>query len=675
MSSVRVAVDVGGTFTDIFLMNDDDGTINVHKVPSTPSDPGLAIIDGLRSSGVPFSRIKHFSHGTTVGTNALITREFPRAALITTKGFRDVLEIRDSTKTELWDAYWDMPAPYIKRRDRFELDERVDAKGQVITPLNREELVEIARILRRREIATVAVCLINSYLNPDHEHEVRDVLRAELPDAIITISADVLPEMFEFPRTATTVANAVLAPVVGTYMGQLTARLRDGGYDGNVLVLHSGGGVMTAEAASHHSARLAASGLAGGAVAMRHLSQLCGVKNALGLDIGGTSSDISIMYDGDLRVTQDWSVEPGYPIRFPAIELVTVGAGGGSLAWIDEGGTLRSGPESAKAVPGPACYGRGGSKPTTTDANLILGRLGQVLIGGQMTLDASASVTAIREHLSSALGMSLHETAAAVLRLANVKIADAIRVLSIQKGYDPREFGLVAFGGAGPLHACEVAQELAIPKVIIPPHPGITSAMGCALVDVRHDATRTLIARADEDGFRELLDLSRQARAQVASLLDSEGIDDGNRRYEYFATMRYVGQWRSLNVRLNENYTLEQVLAAFHAEHRREFAYAHEERPVEFFGLRVTGTGILNKPVLPELPAGAGEPEAIGRRKVFFEGHGFVDTPIYDRHLFKAGQAFAGPAIVEQFDSTVVIVPGSHTVVEAHGNLIIDLGV
>lgn len=675
MNSVRVAVDVGGTFTDLFVMDEESGRIDIHKVPSTPADPGAAIVAGLIGTGLAFSSIKLFSHGTTVGTNALITRSFPKAALITTRGFRDVLEIRDSTKTELWDAYWDMPAPYIKRRDRFEVDERIDATGRITEPLDEAQVVDLARILRRREIRTIAVCLINSYVNAAHERRIKEIFAAELPDAFVTISADVLPEMFEFPRTSTTVANAVLGPVVGTYMDRLQERLKEGGYGGSVLVLHSGGGVMTAETASQHSARLAASGLAGGAVAMSHIARLCGARHALGLDIGGTSSDISIMYNDEIRITQDWSVEPGYPIRFPAIELVTIGAGGGSVAWIDDGGTLRNGPESMGADPGPACYGRGGARPTNTDANLVLGRLGTSLIGGNMTIDRAAAETAVRKFVAEPLAMPLHEAASSILRVANANIADAIRVLSIRKGYDPREFALVAFGGAGPLHAAEVAQELSIPRVIIPPHPGITSAMGCALVDVRHDATRSLLAVADQAGFERLQTLFADARQHLSRLLEAEGIPDADRSFSRYATMRYAGQWRSLSIPVEDGQDLAALLCAFHAEHRREFAYAQEERMVEFFGVRVTGIGKLAKPALHQLPRATGPVRPTATRPVHFDGYGHIETAVYDRRDLKAEHIFSGPAIVEQFDSTVVVTPGTRVTVEAHGSLILDIGV
>ena len=675
MKSHRIAVDVGGTFTDVFVLDERTGEIDIRKVPSTPDDPSEGIISGLLKTGVALDRVRLFSHGTTVGTNALITRTFPRAALITTDGFRDVLEIRNFTKIELWDAYWDMPPPYIRRRDRFEVRERINWRGEVTTPLDEDQVLNVARILGRRKVETVAVCLFNAYANGVHERRVKDILTAELPGVPITISSDILPEMFEFPRTSTTVVNAVLAPVVGRYMHRLSTRLKDEGYDGSVLVLHSGGGVMTADAAADYSARLAASGPAGGAVAMAHIAKMCGFENAIGLDIGGTSSDISLMHNGEIRVTQDWFVEPGHPIRFPSIELITIGAGGGSIAWIDDGGSLRNGPKSAGAKPGPACYLQGGVQPTNTDANLVLGRLGESLIGGDMVLSDSAARNAVMERVAKPLNMELSSAAAAIIRVANANIADAVRLISVQKGYDPRDFALVAFGGAGPLHAAAVARELSIPTVIVPLHPGITSAMGCALVDVRHDVTRTLVVGADDSGFDQLKAVFDEGENQLRRLLDAEGIAEPDREFHRYVTMRYVGQWRSLVIPTPRGSSGADALRAFHRAHEREYAYAQPNEPVEIFSIRVTGTGRLPKPELPVLASGTGGPPPGGKRRVYFEEvDGFIEVPTYRRSDLKAGMHFAGPAIVEQFDSTVVVPPNSDVTVEQHGNLVMNVG-
>ena len=466
-----VAVDVGGTFTDVCVLDDDSGDIRVAKVPST-SDPLEGVLAGVEEAGIDLSDVRLFSHGTTVATNALITRRFPPAAMVTTRDFRDVIEIRRGTRDDLWDAYKDVAPPYIRRRDRFEVTERVDFAGEVVEELDEDDVREVARILKRREVETVAVCFINAFANPDHERRAAEILREELDGVSITTSSEVLPEIFEHERFSTTVANAVLSPLVGGYVQRLADELEQRGYQGDLLLLHSGGGVMTPRTVERLAVRLAASGIAAGAIASRHIAALCGHENAIGLDMGGTSTDISLVYEGEPKVTKEWSVEYGYPIRFPSIEVLTIGAGGGSLAWIDEAGSLRNGPQSAGAEPGPASYGRGGEEPTNTDANLLLGRLGTELIGGGMELDRDAAEAAIRDKVAEPLGLDAMDAAGAVIEVANANMADAVRLISIRKGYDPREFALVVFGGAGPLHGAALAKELMIPTVIVPPQPG-----------------------------------------------------------------------------------------------------------------------------------------------------------------------------------------------------------
>src|SRR2546427_5270249 len=496
MADLRVAVDVGGTFTDICILDEEEGTIEVAKVPST-DDPIDAVVSGVVEAGIDLRDVVVFSHGTTVATNALITRNLPPAAMVTTRNFRDVIEIRRGTKPDLWDAYADVAPPYIRRRDRFEVTERVDYAGNVVTPLDENEARRLAPALRKRDVQTVAVCFINSDANPAPRPRMREILEEELPGVSVSTSAEILPEIFEHERFSTTVANAVLSPLVGGYVRRLSDRLAENGYRGDVLLLHSGGGVMTPKTAERLAVRMAASGIAAGAIASRHIATLCGFPNAIGLDMGGTSTDISLVYKGEERVTKEWYVEYGYPIVFPSIEVLTIGAGGGSLAWLDQAGSLRNGPQSAGADPGPACYGRGNEQPTNTDANLVLGRLGDRLIGGAMSLDRGAAERAIETHVAGRLGLGCEEAAVAILQVANANMADAVRLISIRRGYDPREFALVVFGGAGPLHGVALARELSIPTVLVPPNPGITSALGCLLVDIRHDLSIMYLARTD----------------------------------------------------------------------------------------------------------------------------------------------------------------------------------
>ncbi len=595
---LHLAVDIGGTFTDICVFDEDSGATKVGKVSST-RDPIDAVFEGIEEVGVTPGDIGLFSHGTTVATNALITRRFPRSAMVTTQGFRDVIEIRRGTKQDLWDAYKDVAPPYIRRRDRFEVGERVDYTGEVLEELDEDSVRRVAHLIRRRDIETVAVCLVNSHANPEHERRVREILEEELEDVFISTSSEVLPEIFEHERFSTTVANAVLSPLVGDYARRLAERMKEGGYAGDVLLLHSGGGVMTTDVVERFGGRLASSGLAAGAIACGHLARLAGYENAVGLDMGGTSADIAVMVNGAIRTTNDWYVEYGYPIRFPSVEVSTIGAGGGSIAWTDVAGSLRNGPQSAGSNPGPACYGLGGEEPTNTDANLILGRLGEELIGGAMTLDRGLAEDALKK-IGNPLGLDIIETARAVVDVANANLADAIRLGLIQRGHDPRDFTLVAFGGAGPLHGAELARELSIPTVLVPPNPGITSALGCLLVDIRHDFSEMHLVPADEtkpsdieDRFEELEDRARQR-------LQAEGIEEENMRLQRTVDMRYVGQWRSLEISVEGKVdSLERLTEQFHEEHEKQHSYKREGSPVEIYQLKIAAVGETPKPDLP----------------------------------------------------------------------------
>jgi N-methylhydantoinase A len=658
VAELRVAVDVGGTFTDICILDERQGTIEVAKVPSS-ADPIDAVVSGVVDAGVDLRDVVVFSHGTTVATNALITRNLPPAAMVTTRNFRDVIEIRRGTKQDLWDAYDDVAPPYIRRRDRFEVTERIDYAGEVVEPLDEEDARRVAALLRKRGIQTVAVCFVNSYANPAHELRMREILEEELPDVTVSTSAEILPEIFEHERFSTTVANAVLSPLIGGYVRRLSERLGENGYSGDVLLLHSGGGVMTPNTAERLAVRLAASGIAAGAIASRHIATLCGFPNAIGLDMGGTSTDISLVYNGEERVTKEWFVEYGYPICFPSIEVLTIGAGGGSFAWIDEAGSLRNGPQSAGANPGPACYGRGNDRPTNTDANLVLGRLGEELIGGAMTLDSAAAEAAIRTHVAEPLGLGLEDAADAVIRVANANMADAVRLISIRRGYDPREFCLVAFGGAGPLHGAALAQELAIPTVVVPPNPGITSALGCLLVDVRHDLSTMFLGHVDAVDREELEGEFRKLEAEARERLQHEQVPEEQMSIQRLLDMRYLGQWRSLTIPVGSPVDLADAVARFHAEHEREYNYRRDGAPVEIYRLNVRAVGVTPKPDLARHERNGGPPGPGTTRQVRFdEVDAPVETPVYARADLPAGTTLEGPAIVEQLDSTTVVPPG-----------------
>jgi N-methylhydantoinase A len=678
MSRYRVAVDVGGTFTDLIVHDEETGSVAIAKTASIPADPAAAIMAALDEAKVAPREMAFFAHGSTVGTNALITRRLPRTAVVATEGFRDVHEIRRGTKPDLWDAYSDVAPPYVRRRDRFEVPERIDYAGSVLAEFDVEAARQVARRIAERGYESVAVTFINAYMNGEHEARMKAILEEEAPGVFVCTSHEILPEVFEHERFSTTIINACLAPVVSRYLASLTDRLRAGEYTGDVLVLHSGGGVMTAEAISRNAARIAVSGPAAGAMAGAFFARQCGFDHAISLDMGGTSADISLMYNGEVRVANEWSVEFGYPIMFPSIEIVTIGAGGGSVAWIDPGGSLRNGPQSMGADPGPAAYRRGGAEATNTDANLVLGRLNpQGLLGGAMPLDLPAAERAIAENVAEPLGYDVVRAADAVIQVANANMADAVRLISIRRGYDPRDFCLVAFGGAGSVHAAHLARELDIPAVVVPPYPGITSALGCLLLDVRHDLFRTYLTTADRassDALEaEFARLEDEARQRLAV----EGITGDRVQLRRLMDMRYVGQWRSLTVPvstpLGEN--LDASLERFHAEHEREYAYSDRDQAVEIYGLRVVGLGLVDKPDFPKQEGGAEIAAARrGERPVYFgEAGGFLDTAIYERSALPAGAVLEGPAIVEQMDSTVVVPPDWRAEVDDYGNIVLRL--
>ena len=675
MSSVRVAVDVGGTFTDVCIFDDETQQMRVTKVPSTPHDPMIAVMNGVERGEIDLNEVKLFSHGTTVATNALITRNFPAAALVTTKGFRDVLEIRDGTKDDLWDAYNDVSEPYIRRRDRFEVNERIDYMGRTIVPLDEAEARELAELLKRRGVKTIAVCFVNSYADPRHESRMREILEEVIPDATVSTSAEILPEIFEYPRFNTAVSNAVLAPLVSGYVNRLAGELKDGGYQGDLLLLHSGGGSMTPRMVEKFPVRLAASGIAAGAISAKHIAQQCGYENAVSLDMGGTSTDIALVAGGELRVSQEWQVEYGHPIIFPSIEVLTIGAGGGSLAHIDIAGSLRNGPQSAGADPGPACYETGGDQPTNTDANVVLGRLGTSLAGGVKQLNKSLSEEAIRRVIAEPLGMGLEEAAQAIVSVANANMADAVRLVSIRRGYDPRDFALLAFGGAGALHGADVARELGIPTVVVPPNPGVTSAMGCLLVDIQHDLAQMytgLASSADEDGIEEaFVGLETEAAAR----LRHEGVSQENAMLQRKISMRYSGQWRSLQVPMGTGPgALKRAVQTFHEQYEREFSFRQDDAPVEVYQLHLTAVGKTPKPAFrPAEVVAQGAPTATERRNVYFGSHGWVDSPVYERDELAAGTSFEGPAIINQLDSTTVVPPATRAEIDEWLNIRIYL--
>jgi N-methylhydantoinase A len=673
MGKTRIAVDVGGTFTDVCIMDEKSGEIKIQKTASTPDDPMRAIINGIEAAKVNLSEVEMFSHGTTVATNALITRNMPRTAMVCTNGFRDVVEIRRANKEDLWDTYKDVAKPYIPRRDRITVKERIDASGNILQKLDEEEAYRVAKILLRRDVKAVAVCFINSYVNGQNERRMKEILQEILPNAHISISSQVMPEIFEHERFSTTMVNAAVSPVVVDYVSRLGDRLSKDGYKRDLLLLHSGGGVMTPASVKDFSARLAGSGIAAGAIASKFIGSLCGYENSIGFDMGGTSTDVSLAYKGVSSVSKDWFIEFGYPIRFPSIEVMTIGAGGGSLAWKDEGNSLRNGPQSAGAFPGPACYSNGNEIATNSDANVVLGRLGNRLAGGEITLDPILAKRAVQNTVASPFKMELHEAAEAIINVANANMANAVRLLSIARGYDPRDFALVAFGGAGALHGVSVAEELSIPVVIIPPNPGVTSALGCLLVDIQHDFSDSFMADASTTSPADLESAFQRIEKEAENRLFHEGVAPENTILQRNVEMMYQGQWRSLSVNAPSKInSIVELIDSFHDEHEREYNFRREDAPVSIFRVAVKATGVVQKADLPSFLVEKNTPEAHETRTVWFNSKD-IQTDIYERESLKAGAEFYGPAIVEQVDSTIVIPPESHASVDKYLNIVIKV--
>lgn len=665
----RVAIDVGGTFTDVCVVESNGDSLRVTKVPTTV-DPIDGVLGAITDSGLDLAEVDFFAHGTTVATNALINRTFPRAALVTTRGFRDVIEIGSGTKVDLWDAYDDVAPPYIARRDRLVVSERIDATGRVITPLSVSDAEAVIEVLRRRGVETVAICFLNSYINPTHEREMAELLSAALPDVAISTSSAVLPEIAEHERFSTTVVNALLSPLIQRYTVNLERRLDAHGYRGRVHFLHGGGGVMTGAAAQRFAGRLASSGVAAGAIASKHIALSCGFDNSMGLDIGGTSADLSIVVAGESRIVRNWYVDYGHPICFPSLEVLTIGAGGGSIAWVDDGGAVRVGPVSAGALPGPACYGMGGEFATVTDAQLCLGRIATSLAGGSRILEPARAVAAVAQ-IASKLGCSVEDAADGILRVAASAMADALRLLSVSRGHDPRDFALVAFGGAGPLHAVELARELGVAEVVIPGYPGATSALGCLLVDTRHDHSTMFIRDIQSADPYEVESIFLELEAKSRASLRDDHVAPSRMSLQRLIEMRYSGQSRSLPIAIDGPVAgLDGLVAQFHEQHEREFGFSQRGADVELYQLAVTAFGVIDKPQIIPSSFGRGPMTPVSYRQVrFTRERTNQETPVYDRAALFPGAQIAGPAVVSQPDSTTLLPPGSAAVVDESLNL------
>jgi N-methylhydantoinase A len=653
--SLRLGVDVGGTFTDVVTV-DAAGRVAIAKVPSTPRDSSIGVIDGWQALDESAERVEVFAHGTTVATNALLERRGGRTALVTTAGFRDLIEIGRQDRASLYDLTRHRPPPLVPRELRFVVRERM-GPGGVVTPLDPESLAAVVDAVVAAEVDAVAVCLLFGFLHPAHERAVGEALRTGLPGMAVSLSCDVLPEFREYERMSTTIADAYLRPRLSAYLRRLEERSTDAGLP-EPLVMQSSGGVAEARIAAQHPARFVLSGPAGGVIGASHVAGLSGYPNVLSFDMGGTSTDVAPVVDGRVQLTTE-SVVAGVPLRLPMVDVHTVSAGGGSIAWVDEGGALRVGPRSAGAEPGPAAYGLGGVEPTVTDANLLLGALpdaGQ--LGGGLVLRRKLAERALAG-LGERLGLDASAAALGVVRVADTEMVRALRLISVERGLDPRDFALVAFGGAGGLHACALAEDLGCRTVLVPRAAGVLSAFGLAISQVRHDYVRPVLGDVHSVDEADL-------ESGFAALESAAAADLDTPATQRLGDLRYAGQSFELTVPGTAAAELEQ---AFHAEHERRYGYRIDDEPVEIVNLRLAATVPGAIPDLLEQKTQGGD-AVVQHRRVLTEG-GAVDAAVLNRALMGAGSTVQGPAVVEFAEATCLVRPGWSGVIDQIGTLVL----
>jgi N-methylhydantoinase A len=673
----RVGVDVGGTFTDVAWVA--DGRLHVDKVPSTPAAPEEGVVAGLddaADAGLPPAEVGFLGHGTTVATNAVLEREWAETALVTTEGFRDALEIGRQDRPDIYDLSPEKAAPVVPRDRRHEVAERLDERGAVLDPLDEADARAVARDIDD-DVDAVAVSLLFAFENDAHERRVADALSAAT-DAAVSRSSVVLPEMREYERTLATALNAALKPVLGEYVGTLVDAVADRGVPAPLRVMQSAGGTVAADAVVDRPVNTLLSGPAAGVQGATYVARRRGLADVVTMDMGGTSCDVSLVTGGDPAVTTETTVGE-YPVAVPSVDVHTVGSGGGSVAYVDDGGALRVGPRSAGADPGPVCYGRGGTEPTTTDAQFALGRLsGDALLSGDLEADADAVEAALAEHVGDPTGRSAAAAAFGVLDVANANMERALRVVSVERGHDPREFALVAFGGAGPLHAAALADALGIPEVVVPRTAGVLSALGLLVADVTYDYGTTRVRPLADVDPGTLADEFERLRERGVDELADEGFGPDRRAIERTVDLRYAGQSFDLSVDVPDGgvdgETLATLAERFHERHRERYGHADPDEPVELVAVRLRARGLVEPPDLAAPAEGGSADDAVREtRPVGFDG-AFRDTRVYDRSRLPAGASFDGPAVVEGAESTVVVHPGQRARVDDDGNVVVEVG-
>ena len=673
MAPIRVAVDIGGTFTDLQLLDEATGACWSYKTPTTPSDPSEGLLEGLKGAASAFGfalpDVGLILHGTTIATNAVLERKLARGALLTTQGFRDVLEIGRHLRKDIYGLKAEPRSLLIPRQYRFDVEERILADGSVEVALNEDQVARLGRELTADGMEAVAVCFLHAYRNPSHELRTAEILAEVAPGIRVSLSHQVSPEMREFERTSTTVLNALLMPVVGAYLERIERRLADAGVTAPLYLVQSNGGVTTPVIAAEQPARLLLSGPSGGAMAMQQLSELLEEPNLVGLDMGGTSTDVAVVRDGATTVVTEGSVD-GLPVRLPMIEIRTIGAGGGSIGYQDSGGGLRVGPESAGAVPGPACYGRGGERPAVTDANAVRGVFDpDFFLGGAMQLHLGKAEAAL-DGLCDGLGMARDAAAGGMVQIANANMASAVRLSLFEKGADPRDFMLVPFGGAAGLHAIGVAEELDMGRVLFPADASTLSARGILFADLAHDLAETRLLMADPASLPTLAEMAARLSHNGTEMLNRSGVQPGQQALELFADMRYRGQAYEIRVPWTgaiDPAGLEACIAVFHATHQERYAHQDAESVPEIVTLRMVARGLLPRSAVSEMGSTASVDKAPKSSRIV-DG---IATPVYAREAI-GPKRVSGPAVIEEAYTTLLLPAGWHIRLIDAGHLLAE---
>ncbi len=678
----RIGIDVGGTFTDYTLLDERTGSVRFHKVASTPHDPSVAIQQGiadlLRMHGIAPADVGHVGHGTTVATNLIIERRGAPTGLITTRGFRDVLEMGRQVRPHLYDYAVTKPPVLARREHRLEVNERCNAQGEVLQPLDEAEVESAARRLHADGIRAVAVCFLHAYRNPDHERRARAAIERVMPAAYISISSEVLPEFREFERLSTTVLNAAVGPRMQTYLDNFLTRVQALGIAIEPYTIHSNGGLMSMRAVRAFPVRTCLSGPAAGVVGAAAVGRAAGFPDLVTFDVGGTSTDVSLISRGEPLFTSNRLIAD-YPVKTPMLDVHVIGAGGGSIAWMDDAGSLKVGPRSVGADPGPAAYSRGGGEATITDAHIVLHRLNPVsLLGGRVPVDEAAARAVIKARVADPLGLSLEAAAEGVIRIANANMSRAIRSVSTERGYDLAQFALFAYGGAGPLHAVDVAIECGIPTVIVPQEPGTLCARGMLLSDVTFDFVRSEIAEVDGACWQRVCTLFEAMTVQAGAWLERERVAPADRLYRCHIDARSQGQNFEVLVPMQRIAPdgMADFLIRFAAEHTRQYGYDVPGKAVEVVNCRLQAVGHVVKAPLRDIGGGGTVAAAtVGRRTVYCgAAHGWADAAVCVRERLPAGAVLTGPRVIEEMSSTTLLAPGRRATVDRIGNIVIEVG-